>query len=97
MTKKRLYLIVGFIATIVLSLLYIAYEADPKGQPLAFIRIVSECDDRYCRGRRSHYSLQIIPTFPVCCSMTTCRCRAPSRYPYQLVDTHTHPPIILPP
>lgn len=26
MTKKRLYLIVGFIATIVLSLLYIAYS-----------------------------------------------------------------------
>lgn len=66
-------------------------EADPKGQLLAFIRIVSECDDRYCRGHHSHYSLQIIPTFPVCCSMTTCRCRAPFRYPYQLVDTHTQP------
>ena len=66
-------------------------DADPKGQPLAFIRIVSECDDRYCRGHHSHYSLQIIQTFPACCSMTTCRCRAPSRYPYQLVDTHTQP------
>ena len=66
-------------------------EADPKGQLLAFIRIVSECDDRYCRGHHSHYSLQIIQTFPACCSMTNCRCRAPSRYPYQLVDTHTQP------
>ena len=66
-------------------------EADPKGQLLAFIRIVSECDDRYCRGHHSHYSLQIIPTFSACCSMTTCRCRASSRYPYQLVDTHTQP------
>ena len=66
-------------------------EADPKGQLLFFIRIVSECDDRYCRGHHSYYSLQIIQTFPACCSMTTCRCRAPSRYPYQLVDTHTQP------
>ena len=66
-------------------------EADPKGQLLFFIRIVSECDDRYCRGHHSYYSLQIIQTFPARCSMTTCRCRAPSRYPYQLVDTHTQP------
>ena len=66
-------------------------EADPKGQFLFFIRIGSECDDRYCRGHHSHYSLQIIQTFPACCSMSTCRCRAPSRYPYQLVDTHTQP------
>ena len=63
----------------------------PKRSASLFIRIVYECDDRYCRGHHSHYSLQIIPTFPACCSMTTCRCRTPSRYPYQLVDTHTQP------
>ena len=73
------------------QLLRIGNEADPKGQLLLFIRIVSECDDRYCGGHHSHYSLQIIPRFPACCSMTTCHCRAPSRYPYQLVDTHTQP------
>ena len=74
-------------------------EADPKGQLLAFIRIVSECDDRYCRGHHSHYSLQIIPKFPVCCSMTTCRCRAPFLHPCLLVYAGRYAssiPIILP-